>query len=181
MRHTARELWHQKPGPRAPKPVAAPLTRRAIVNGLDRREMTVGVIITVVDVLLAYAGYRGYQHASTKALRSEATSFLIASLVGAAILAFGLVLRRRALLGFACFMVGLEFFNYRLYPGALLYLAIGGWLIFRVTQKQKMDRAAGLDARSLDTRPGRGGTSSRGPKPSKRYTPPRNTAAGRRR
>jgi hypothetical protein len=152
------------------------------VNGLDRREMIVGIFLTMLAFVLAFSGYHGYQHSSTKALHSQASTYLVASLFGAAVLGFGVLFRRRALLGFACFLVGLEFFNYRFVVGALAYLGAGGWLIFRVTQKQKQDRltrpAAAVPA--AERRGGRRPLPS-GPKPSKRYTPPRKTATGGRR
>jgi hypothetical protein len=172
------ELWHQKPGARAQQKPSAPIITKEIVNGLDRREITIGASLAGLDLLFAVLGYFGYRHANTATLRADAWPFFGASVVGAAILALGVVLRRRALLGFACFLVGLEFMSYHFVYGALLFLGVGGWLIFRVTQKQKQDRAAGRPSSSIDTRPT---ARTSGPKPSKRYTPPRRASSGRRR
>jgi hypothetical protein len=78
-------------------------------------------------------------------------------------------------------MVGLEFLNYKLLLEAVLYLAVGGWLIFRVTQKRKDERAAGVPPRSREPRPTRQAAAPTAPRASKRYTPPKHNAAGRRR
>jgi len=166
-------------GAKRERPASPPLSRRDIVNGLDRRESIIGIGLTLLAIVLAVVGYHEYKTAATALLRSQASFFLIASLIGAALLALGTALRRRALLGFACFMTGLEFLNYKSI-GAVVYISAGSWLIFRVMQKKKQDTASGVATKSVTTRPDRRPTPV-GPKPSKRYTPPKRAAAGRRR
>ena len=167
------ELWHQKPGARVPKSPAAPITTKEIVNGLDQREKLFGWVLTALAVGLALLAYFVNASSTTIANRNAAVDFLITMLIGAFLLGLGIVLKRRALLGFAAFLFGLEQVTFRFIYGALLYLAFGGWLIYRVMQKNKADRAAGI-VRS----PGRTSstnTASNTPRPSKRYTPPKTT------
>lgn len=166
----AKELWHQKPGARATKPVTAPITSKEIVNGLDRRELLIGSFLAAFAVVLAVLGYFNETASKTASIHNTAADFLITMLIGAFLLCLGLFMRRRALLGFAAFLFGLEQATFQFLPGALIYLAFGGWLIYRVMQKNKADRAAGINTRTVDTGPGpRGGA----PKQSKRYTPPK--------
>lgn len=175
FRELALELWHQKPGAREPREPRAPITVKEIVNGLDRREILIGSFLTALAVVLAVLGYFTENSASTAAVRNGATDFLITMLIGAFLMGLGLFLRRRALLGFSSFLFGLEQATFQFIPGALIYLAFGGWLIWRVMQKGKADRAAGRDTRTIDTGRSR---SSGAPRASKRYTPPK---AGQRR
>ncbi len=167
----ARELWHQKPGARVARPEKnLPITTKEIVNGLDHRETLLGIGLTVIAGALAAIGYF-YQHASsTKSVHQNATSFLIAMLVGAGMLLVGILLRRRALLGFAAFFFGLEQASFGFFPGGIIYIGFGGWLIWRVMQKQKVDRIAGLHYGTVDTGPRNRPIAAT---PSKRYTPPK--------
>ena len=165
-----KELWHQKPGPRQLKPSSAPITTKEIVNGLDRREMLIGTFLTTLALALAILGYFNERASSTKSIHASAVDFLITMLIGACLMSLGLFLRRRALLGFAAFLFGLEQATFQFLPGALIYLAFGGWLIYRVMQKGKADRALGIERGTVDYGPsGKGAI----PRPSKRYTPPK--------
>ncbi len=166
----AKELWHQKPGPRQPKPSNAPITTKEIVNGLDRRELLIGSFLTTLALALAVVGYFNERASSTKSIHASAVDFLITMLIGSALMALGLFLRRRALLGFAAFLFGLEQATFQFLPGALIYLAFGGWLIYRVMQKGKADRALGIERGTVDYGPKGTGAI---PRPSKRYTPPK--------
>ena len=149
------------------------------MNGLDSREVAVGISLAVFDLLITVLGYRTDLHSASKSVHQGATQFLVAGLVGTIVIVVGVLVKRRALLGFACFMSGLEFQTYHLTIGAVLYLGAGGWLIFRVTQKQKQDR---LVTRTSATRSAKatGKAPAGRPKASKRYTPPRKTMTGRR-
>jgi len=168
----AKELWHQKPGPRQVKASSTPITTKEIVNGLDRRELLVGSFLTTLALVLAVLGYFNERSSATKSIHASANDFLITMLIGACLMALGLFLRRRALLGFAAFLFGLEQATFQFLPGALIYLAFGGWLIYRVMQKGKADRAAGVDRGTVDYGPsGKGAI----PRPSKRYTPPKSS------
>ncbi|HVB00808.1 MAG TPA: hypothetical protein VNE42_06055 [Acidimicrobiales bacterium] len=165
-----KELWHQKPGPRQLKPSNVPITTKEIVNGLDRRELLIGSFLTTLSLVLAVLGYLNERSSTTKSIHAGAVDFFITMLIGACLMALGLFLRRRALLGFAAFLFGLEQATFQFLPGALIYLAFGGWLIYRVMQKGKVDRAAGIDRGTVDYGPsGKGAI----PRPSKRYTPPK--------
>ena len=168
---------------RNPTPRASSATRSEIVNGLERREAVVGIILTSLAVFLAVVGYHVLIHSTNKTLRPQATVFLIATLIGAGILVLGTVFRRRALLGFGAFLVGLEFFTYRLTIEGLFYLAVGGWLIFRVMQNRKSAAGAARTAtpRAAGAAKQQRPTTVAPPKASKRYTPPKRAAAGRRR
>lgn len=167
----AKELWHQKPGPRAEKPVKnVPITAREIVNGLDRRETTLGIGLTLIACVLALVGYFYQLDSSTTTIHNDALNFLIAMLVGALMLAIGVALKRRALLGFAAFFFGLEQVSFGFVPGGLIYIAFGGWLIWRVMRKTKYERATGINYGTVDTGPR---STPVIPTTSKRYTPPK--------
>lgn len=175
----ASELWHQKPGARTKEPKPLPANTAEIVNGLDPREVRFGLILAVLDLALTLIVYFYWRHSHTVRVRNYAPDFLVAGLIGSAMLAGGIGFRRRALLGFAAFLVGMEMISFGLIYG-ILYLFFGGWLIVRVMRKQKQDQAAGRYTGTVDTGP-RGSRASRGsgiPSASKRYTPPRR-AAGR--
>lgn len=171
------DLWHQKPGPRAPKAPVAPASSKEIVNGLERREVIFGAVLSAIAAVLAVAVYFVARASSTAAIRHDAATYLIAGLVGCAILVGGVVFRRRALLGFASFLVGMEMLSTGFLYGAVLYLFFGGWLIFRVMKKQRQDQAAGRFRGTIDTGPKAGANkSTKVPAASKRYTPPRRAA-----
>lgn len=168
----AKELWHQKPGPRQFKPSSSPITTKEIVNGLDRRELLIGTFLTTLALALAIVGYFNERASTTNSIHTSALDFLITMLIGTGLMVLGLFLRRRALLGFASFLFGLEQATFQFLPGALLYLAFGGWLIYRVMQKGKSERAAGIERGTVDYGPGKRGAI---PQPSKRYTPPKSS------
>lgn len=176
------ELWRQKPGTRAPKRGTSDraLSAKEVVNGLDRKELLVGTALTVLDLALTVIVFFYWRHSANVKARHYAPDFLIAGLVGAGILAFGAALRRRALLGFAAFIVGMELISFGLVYG-ILYLFFGGWLIVRVMRKQRQDQARGKYTGTVDTGPKPRRAPSQ-PSASKRYTPPRRakTAAKKR-
>ncbi len=171
----------RSPAPTTPRAEQPPRTRQQIVNGLDRREVILGIILTSLGVFIALVGYHFYSVSKTATIHANASAFLVSALVGSLLVGLGTAVRRRALLGFACFLTGLALLNYKFVPGAFVYLGVGGWLIMRVSQKQRLDRA---------TRPARSRTTERAsakgagpagpPRASKRYTPPKHSTTGRR-
>lgn len=177
----ASDLWHQSPGPRAPRPLKVPANAKEIVDGLDRTEITIGVAAVAFAVILGLLGYFYSRASHTKAIHDAATFLLISNLVFAGILAFGIVIRRRALLGFGSFFFGLELaFSLKALPYGIPFIAFGSWLIVRANRKQKLTRSA-LDAgssRNSRTRSANGVLKT--PKASKRYTPPRPSRGGQR-
>jgi len=181
LREIASDLWRQKPGVREAKGGAEQraLSAKEVVNGLERREQMLGAAAVALDLVITVAVFLYWRHSSQLKFRHYAPEFLVAGLIGVAILALGTALKRRALLGFAAFMVGMELISFGIVYG-ILYLFLGGWLIVRVMRKQKQDQARGKFSGTVDT-----GAKQRraptGPKPSKRYTPPRRTSAGARR
>lgn len=181
LSQVATELWRQSPGPRAPRPVRVPANAKEIVDGLDRTEITIGTAAVAFAVVLALIGYFYSRASHTKTIHEAATFLLVSNLIFAGILAFGLVIRRRALLGFGSFFFGLELtFSLKALPYGLPFIVFGSWLIIRANRKQKMTRSA-LDtksARSSRSRTSSGSTTM--PKASKRYTPPRRARDARR-
>lgn len=169
------ELWHQKPGTRQAKPgeEARVLSTKEIVNGLEPKEAILGAVLMVIDLVITVAVYLIWRHSSQAKFRHYAPDFLIAGLIGVGILAFGAVLRRRALLGFASFIVGMELISFGLVYG-IFYLFFGGWLIVRVMRYQRQQNAMGKYAGTVDTGPSRRERPV-APSASKRYTPPRKT------
>lgn len=183
----ASELWHQKPGPRAPRPAKPlPAGTKEIVNGLERREIILGAVLCVIDAAFALIAFFYSLSSHNAKVHGAATEVLIAGLLGVALMLGGLVFRRRALLGFAAFMVGMELMTAGLLLEAVIYLFFGGWLLFRVMRKQRQDQASGRFTGTIDTGPrtrARASSTTRvasAPKASKRYTPPRRPTARRR-
>ena len=181
LREIASDLWHQKAGTREQKSGGATraLSAKEVVNGLERKELALGVVAAALDLVLTVSVFYFWHHSSQAKFRHYAPEFLVAGLIGVAILAAGTAFFRRALVGFASFMVGMELISFGLVYG-ILYLFFGGWLIVRVMRKQKQDQARGTYAGTIDTGTKQRRTTS-GPKPSKRYTPPRRTSAAARR
>ncbi len=176
------DLWHQKPGVRQARPGATErvLSAKAVVNGLDRRELGLGVAAVALDLVVTVAVYLYWSHSSDAKFHHYAPEFLVAGLIGVAILALGTAFRRRALLGFGAFMVGMELVSFGIVYG-ILYLFFGGWLIVRVMRRQKQDQALGRASASSGARARATTRASGSPKASKRYTPPRRTSAATRR
>jgi hypothetical protein len=169
------ELWHQKPGTRKVKPgqEAKVLSTKEVVNGLEPKEAILGAVLMAIDLVITVAVYLIWRHSSQAKFRHYAPDFLIAGLIGVGILAFGAALRRRALLGFASFIVGMELISFGLVYG-IFYLFFGGWLIVRVMRYQRQQSAIGKYSGTVDTGPRRR-EHPVAPSASKRYTPPRKT------
>ena len=185
LRKLGSDLWRQKPGPRAPRSTqtATPPSKQ-VVDGLSHQEWILGIVATVLDVAVTVFGYFADERSHVLVYHREATSLLLAGLVGGGLMALGTLMRRRALLGFASFIVGMEMISFAGVQG-ILFLAFGGWLIVRVMRKQKQDQAAGRSIATVDParRRGPGTSTPKAPSASKRYTPPRGAraASGRRR
>ncbi|MCU1495216.1 MAG: hypothetical protein JWO62_2980 [Acidimicrobiaceae bacterium] len=185
LREIATGLWNQKPGVRESRSGAndRALGAKEVVNGLDRKELMIGTGLMLVDLALTVIVFFYWRHSTDLKARHYAPDFLVAGLVGVAIMAFGSALRRRALLGFAAFIVGMELISFGLVYG-ILYLFFGGWLIIRVMRKQRQDQARGKFTGTIDTgsKSKRGPSTPQTPTASKRYTPPRRakTAAKKR-
>jgi hypothetical protein len=165
------------------RPVRRPAAKASIVNRLDRREITVGVVLTVLNLYIVVFWSRHLNASATESLRSQAQTFFDTSLIATAIVVLGLAVRRRALLGFACFLAALDFQHYNLFLQFVLNVAVGGWLLLRAQKAQKAQR--GSTTRPAPSRVSRtdkrSAPSARAPQPSKRYTPPkRSKTAGRR-
>jgi hypothetical protein len=152
---------------------------KTLVDGLDTTERNLGIAAVALAVVLDLANFYVNRHSPTKATRSSADFVLISNLIFAGILALGLGLRRRALLGFGAFFFGLEqaFTEHELSLG-LPFLVFGGWLILRASQKQKQGRPVG-GTKATPTQSARAKSSNAGrPKASKRYTPPQRARGG---
>ena len=189
IREILTDLWHQKPGVRQDRPGATErlLSEKQIVNGLARNEVMIGAALAVLQLAITIAVYLYWHGSHEVKYRHYAPDFLVAGLIGEALLAGGLAIRRRALLGFAAFLVGMELISFGLIYG-ILFLFFGGWLILRVMRKQRQDQArekveggggTRVGARSRDARGAAGGPLR--PKASKRYTPPKPVSAARKR
>lgn len=169
----------RRPQPATGGPSSA--AQKQIVDGLDGLERGLGFASVCFAVLVAVLSYVASKHSSTKSIHDAANFLLVSNLVFAGILALGLALKRRALLGFGCFFFGLEeAFSYHSLVLGLPFLVLGGWLILRANRKQRLDR----EARGPRPRPGAKAPERRGPstpKASKRYTPPRRASSSRRR
>jgi uncharacterized protein YneF (UPF0154 family) len=178
LRELASKPFRQKPGsPETQASRPAPGTKE-IVNGLDHTELTLAICATVFEIGFTIIGYfLALRHSANLDVRRAAPSVLLAGMVGGAILALGTAFRRRALVGFACFIVGFEMISFSAEFGSFqlqgfVYIILGLWLIMRVMRKQKQDRQRPKLSKTVDARTVRR-RSDGPPQPSKRYTPPR--------
>jgi len=178
-RASATGLFRKTRAPRPPRPTLPAREVKLLVDGLDTTERNLGIAAVVLAIVLDFVNFYANRHSGTKTVRSAADFVLISNLIFAGILALGLGLRRRALLGFGAFFFGLEqaFTEHEVSLG-FPFLVFGGWLILRASQKQKQSRpapgtrgAARPTSKTKSAAPGR-------PKASKRYTPPQRSRGG---
>jgi hypothetical protein len=177
LKELANDLWYQKPGPRENRP--APRTAKEIVNGLDEREYRYGLVASALALVTGIIAEFHLRGSGSVKDRNDSVVFFVSFLVGWACMLGGTLTRRRALLGFASFLVGLEMISYLGGFIGIIWLGFGFWLISRVMRKQRMDRDEQKAA--AKARP-KSRTSSGTVKASKRYTPPRTrSSSGKRR
>jgi hypothetical protein len=162
-----------------PRPrVAAPgdATAKA-VNELDERERKWSMAGVVLGTGLVISGYLIDHRSSVERVRSASSTLLIAGIVVLVIMALGIAFRRRAMVGFASFMVGFALITGGNIFG-VLFLGFGGWLLVRALRRQ---RSGAKTEGAAPTKPKAPPKPAGPPKPSKRYTPPRGSRVGTRR
>jgi hypothetical protein len=165
----------------SPPPGSSRATK-ALVNGLQRQERIIGAALGLLNLYLVIIWHNHLSVSKTASDRSEATTFLLIGLVVVVIVGIGLLLRRRALLGFACFLAGLVFLQYKLTLEFVFNAGFGGWLIVRAQQYQKAQRANRAPSTSASRGKDRSATAAlRPPTASKRYTPPKRARTSGRR
>ncbi len=162
-------------GPR-PRPATGDSTGRA-VSELDERERKFSLAGVVLATGLVVSGYLIDRHSSVERVRTASGTLLIAGIVVLVIMALGIVFRRRAMVGFASFMVGFALITGGNVFG-VLFLGFGGWLLVRALRNQ---RSAKTSDSAPAAKPKPPPKPSGPPKPSKRYTPPRSSRVGSRR
>jgi hypothetical protein len=162
---------------------------RAAVNNLDARERRVGFFALAFELALTGLVVVPYLIHSEKVGKSDLKTlsavhlFLIEGLVVGLFLLLGVLIRRRALLGFACLATGIwlvELSALRLF--GLAYLGLGLWLLMRgLKSQQNATRGSSGRSSSQPRSSKRSRTSAdafanrSAPKPNKRYTPPKPT------
>ncbi|MGH8987039.1 MAG: hypothetical protein ACRDXC_00380 [Acidimicrobiales bacterium] len=165
------DLWN-------PPDLPAPGSKQRIER-IDQRERLFGAALSVLQFVLAIVSYLEFKHSHLAKDRSLAGTVLVAELIGALILVAGTLSRRRALLGFASLLVGLELLSFGSIS-AVLFLFFGGWLIFRVQKAQRQQQKERMAARQAERAGSRSTRRSSGtsatPVATKRYTPPRRPA-----
>ncbi len=180
FKQTLTDLWHQKPGVREKslQKDMENLSTKQVVEGLSLQEMTFGLAAVILELAFTIIGWHVDRTSKQELYRRVADSLLIAGLVSTGILGLGLLVRRRALLGFGAFLTGMELISFGNVIG-VVYLFFGGWLIVRAMRKQRQDKLLGNEAATIDRPFGRNKKTDyqdftyKPPKPSKRYTPPR--------
>jgi hypothetical protein len=164
---------------RAPRPTpqsSSDATGRAIAE-LDERERRLSIAGIVLGTGLVVSGYLVDRGSHVEKVRAAASTLLIAGIVVLVIMVLGVIFRRRAMVGFASFMVGFALITGGNIFG-VLFLGFGGWLLVRALRRQRGEgKPAGTTASKRKPPPKPAGP----PKPSKRYTPPRRAGAGSRR
>lgn len=161
---------------RPPRPTATDATAKA-VNELDERERKWSLAGIVLGAGLVISGYLIDRHSSVERVRAASSTLFIAGIVVLVIMGLGIAFRRRAMVGFASFMVGFALITGGNIFG-VLFLGFGGWLLVRALRRQRpgaKPEATTATKRKPPPKP------SGPPKPSKRYTPPRRSRVGSRR
>ena len=147
------------------------------MSELDERERKFSLAGVVLATGLVVSGYLIDRHSSVERVRTASGTLLIAGIVVLVIMALGIVFRRRAMVGFASFMVGFALITGGNVFG-VLFLGFGGWLLVRALRNQ---RSAKTSDSAPAAKPKPPPKPSGPPKPSKRYTPPRSSRVGSRR
>ncbi len=163
-------------GPRQRPPATSDATSKA-VNELDERERKWSMAGVVLGTGLVISGYLIDRHSTVERVRAASSTLLIAGIVVLVIMAAGIAFRRRAMVGFASFMVGFALITGGNIFG-VLFLGFGGWLLVRALRRQRGEPkqpSAGVTKKKAPPKP------AGPPKPSKRYTPPRSSRVGSRR
>lgn len=159
-------------------------TVKKIVNGLDRRERVFGMFLTLLNIYVIFVRSNQLRIDPKPALRAGASQFLVLGLFLSVVLIVGLLVRRRALLGFASVFIGLVFLQYGAPAQFLLSAAYGAYLIIRAQKVQKLQRSTNPQSRASASKRTKALPSApkvMAPSPSKRYTPPkRSRTSGRR-
>jgi hypothetical protein len=180
-------------------------TPAQIVNGLDKREQVISGIAAGLALTFAIVvGVVGSHPA--KGTKDTINPFVLMAVFGlpAVAMLIGVLVKRRALVGFCSLLTGFALFSFGAIPYALIFFILGGWLIFRASRYNKQVAAQGgktraRTARPAKERPSKDGDDLEAPQPkrpnrkeiaaaharasaaaSKRYTPPRPTSSQRR-
>jgi hypothetical protein len=180
-------------------------TPAQIVNGLDKREQVISGIAAGLAIAFAIVvGVIGSHPA--KGTKDTINPFVLMAVFGlpAVAMLIGVLVKRRALVGFCSLLTGFALFSFGAIPYALIFFILGGWLIFRASRYNKQVAAEGGKARTRTARPAKERPSKdvdddEAPQPkrpnrkeiaaararasaaaSKRYTPPRPTSSQRR-
>jgi hypothetical protein len=163
--------------PRTPPAVATDATAKA-VNELDDRERKYSLAGIVLATGLVISGYLIDRHSHVERVRTASSTLLIAGVVVLVVMALGVVFRRRAMVGFASFMVGFALITGGNIFG-VLFLGFGGWLLVRALRRQRSATTKPDSTAPIKRKPPPKPAGP--PKPSKRYTPPRGSRVGSRR
>jgi len=161
-------------------------TRRA-VNNLNPRERQFGFIALAFElgltaiVVVPYLTHKVKLSKSDLKTLSAVHFFLVEGLVVGVFILLGLLLKRRALLGFSAFATGIWLLALpALRIFGLAYLGFGMWLLLKGLRSQQAGSQKGSSRPPSQPRPSKRrreeALSSRSaPKPNKRYTPPKPT------
>jgi hypothetical protein len=163
-------------GPRPRRADATDATAKA-VNELDDRERKYSLAGIVLGTGLVISGYLIDRHSHVERVRTASSTLLIAGVVVLVVMALGVVFRRRAMVGFASFMVGFALITGGNIFG-VLFLLFGGWLLVRALRRQKSTTKPDSTTPAKRKPPPK---PAGPPKASKRYTPPRGSRIGSRR
>jgi hypothetical protein len=191
LRGIGRELFSPKERPGARGSLSSKAVKE-IVFGLDKRERTFGIVLTVLNLYVIFVRANQLHTSSKATLRSESATFLALGLALCAFMILAIGIKRRALLGFSSVFLGLVFLEYGAPSEFFLTGAFGIWLILRAQKAQKLQRstsprvaASARPAKAAKARSAKAAASAaaqpKTPGASKRYTPPkRSRTSGRR-
>ena len=173
-----------RPAPRPAPPAAlSPTQAKHAVNSLDRRERMIAIGLSLLNLYLVIF-WHNHLHASASSTdRAAATPFLAVGLVVIVLTGVGIAVKRRALVGFACFLAGLVFLQYKLDVEFAFNAGFGTWLILRAQKAQKLQRGGRTRATPNKSSTRTAATTTpvaQPPTASKRYTPPKRARSGRR-
>ena len=173
-----------RPAPRqAPSASLTAKQAKQAVNGLDSRERLIAVGLTVLNLYLVFFWHNHLDASKSATDRASASVFLAVGLGVAVLTGVGIVVRRRALVGFVCFLAGLYFLQYKLDVEFVFNAGFGTWLILRAQKAQKLQRGARTRAtptKSSSRTAAAPTPTIQPPTASKRYTPPKRARTGRR-
>lgn len=139
-----------------------PLSEKQIVDGLDKRERLISGVAACLALATAVVLAIALSIEHVKKVKGQATVdkgtvliVIVALVIPAVVMFVGVIIKRRALVGFTSFLIGFELLQV-VGIFSFAYFILGGWLLLRAYRLSKQRREMGIVG-SGNRRAGRAG------------------------